>query len=86
MHNKIYDFIINHNNVLDTEIDDVINCNADFVVFFANNENVIDNIQELKKDIENKFDTGVHISDGQIEDELNDNWEVLSIDFFIDVW
>lgn len=86
MHNRIYEFIMKNDKALDVEIDDIVNCNADFMIFFANEDNIINKINELKKEIEQIFDTTVHIPSGQIEDQLNDNWEVLNIDFYVNVY
>ena len=82
--NKI---IINSDNVISYEQDlEDVTYDFDFLVVFENNDNIFENIQQLKKTIKTETGLYVHLMYEQIEDAmLNEAEEEIVIDYYCNI-
>lgn len=85
MKNKILKAIKNDETVVDAQIDDIVNGNICYMVYFKNDNKVRDNIMDLKEKIEYNFVASVYLLKEQIEDQINEAEETINIDFYIDI-
>lgn len=82
------EYLIRENiNVIDYEQDlEDVNYDYDFVIQFANKDNILDEILKLKHQIENSVSVDVKLINEQIEDIiLSETEEELIIDFYINL-
>ena len=85
--NNIECIINKDTNVIDweQELDDV-NYDYDFIVSFINNDNIYNNIYNLKNKLEALLPITIHLLNEQIEDQmLNEAEEEVIIDFYINL-
>lgn len=81
---RIYNIIVSDDNVVDVylEQEDVI-ADYDYIVSFKNTVNVKEEINYLVEQIQRKLKCiEVKILDEQIKDEIDENEEIISIDFY----
>lgn len=84
MENKIIKIFTECNQVIDFEIDyEDCNYTYDFLVTLKNNNDIYKAILKLTFLIE-CLNMSVHTLYEQIEDEINENKETITIDFYID--